>query len=83
MSLTVGEALSDERRDYLASVRRARTALIEWVGSQDGALGAVDLARRVCDAEQLPAPAVRAALWELLADRALVMTPSDGLVAVP
>lgn len=80
---TTQDTETSERRLYLESHRCARALLAEALQTAESPVDRVPLEIAVAKEHNLPLKAVRAALWELIADRDAFITPNEGLISAP
>jgi hypothetical protein len=72
---------ASQRHAYLESQRHARALLVEALQAASHPVDRVVLQRAVAERHNLPTSAVRAALWELIADRDVFITSNEGLIS--
>lgn len=80
---TTQDIETSQRRLYLESHRLARVLLAEALQRANHPVDRVPLEKAVAEEHNLPLKAVRAALWELIADRDAFITPNEGLISAP
>lgn len=71
------------RAAYLEALRNARLELLARLGEAGDPVDRAELETVVAREAGLSLTVVRAALWELIADRAVAITAEEGLICLP